>query len=437
MSPFVVLFATALLSFGIHNIKLLRAFGVVALSASIVLALLHYTTPLQSFESSSAIRFFEVVLFIVLFATLFSLETPIALTQTLFIAAASVLLLESDTLLSFVISFEALSIISFVLVSFIRTQKEAAGAVKMFISGSLATGIILLGSALYLLSRENLNAPLATSLSGIGTIGIWILLLGVFYKLTIVPMHIWAAESYAQVRPAYAALLSGVVKSVVAVAVFKTFAPFIAANTDFSLPLLLAFAVITMTLGNFLALFAKKVDKVLAYSSIAHAGYMLLAFGAVESAYAPTALLYMATAYIFMQTALFLLLDRLSDGKGNLSLEDLKGLAKKDKLAALFFTIQLFSLAGIPLLGGFLAKAVLIYALVDANFIFIALFTLLNSALSVGYYIWIIKHIYFDTTEKENSLKSPDKAAYLTQIILLGGTLFFGIFASLIFNLHF
>ena len=437
MSPFTILFIAALFSFALHQINYLKTLSLIALLASMGLSLLHFTTPLEGFGASDAIVLFEVLLFIVLSATVLVLDAPIAITQTLFIAAASVLLLESTSLLTFIISFEALSIISFVLVSFIRNTKEAEGAVKMFISGSTATGIILLGAALYLLDGHSLQSAISTESTDYGVIGIWIVLAGLFYKLTIVPMHTWAADSYAEVRPAYAAILSGVAKTVAVVAVFKIFSPFLDANYTLSLPILLTLALVTMTLGNFLALFAKSLDKLLSYSSIAHAGYMLLAFGALKSSYAPSALLYLAVAYIFMQTALFLMLDKLTQGRGNLRLEDLKGLMQKDKLSALFLTIQLFSLAGVPLLAGFLAKAVLIYAVVDAGFIFVALFTLLNSALSVAYYAWVIKHIYFDEANEESTLTPLSRTTYLSQSILLFGTLYFGIFATTVFSVNF
>jgi NADH-quinone oxidoreductase subunit N len=304
----------------------------------------------------------------------------------------------------------------------------------MFISGAIATGLIVLGLTLYTLDGHSINQLLDAKAGIFGTLGIWIMLMGLFYKLTIVPMHTWAADSYAQVRPSHAAVLSGVAKTVVVIAAFYIFAPFILENLTLSTPVLAVLAVATMTLGNFLALFQKKIGKILGYSSIAHAGYMLLAFAAVQSKYASTGLLYMAIAYIFMQTALFLLLDKLSNGASDMSLEDFKGLANKDKLSALFFTVQLFSLAGIPLLAGFISKAVLVYAVVDADLTMVALITLLNSALSVAYYAWIIKHIYFDEAEAENKIVHVGKMPLIAQAILLSGTLYFGIFAYSVFS---
>ncbi len=434
MSPFVFLFGMALLSFGVRNVKILQPLSIVVVIAAFGVSLMHTATPLVGFETPSSFILFELVLFVVTIATLLHLEQTIAITQTLFLVATALLVLESNTLVSFVIAFESLSIVSFILVSFIRTKKEAQGAIKMFISGSVATAIIVLGVALYLLEGHSLLEAVSLEVKGFGSVGIWLILFGVFYKLTIVPMHTWAADSYAEISPANSAILSGIAKTVVFVATFKTFAPFLEKNTTFSEPILLVLALVTITLGNFLALFSKEITKILSYSSIAHAGYMLLAFVSVKSAYAQNALLYMAIAYIFMQTALFLLVDKLSDSKGELYLEDLKALGKKDKLSALFFSVQLFSLAGIPLLAGFLAKAVMVYALVDVNLVFVALFVLLNSALSVGYYASIVRYFYFEDATKENKINPISLKVYFAQAIFLAGTLFFGVFAGVVFE---
>ena len=157
-----------------------------------------------------------------------------------------------------------------------------------------------------------------------------------------------------------------------------------------------------------------------------------IAFAAVKSAYAATGLLYMAIAYIFMQSAVFLLLDILRKNYNIRTLDDIKGLAKHNRLLSLFFTVQLFSLAGIPLLTGFMGKAVVFYAGVDAELWWVVLIALLNSALSVGYYAWIVKHMYFDEASASAETYT-NRFPILAQIILLLGTVYFGIFASVIF----
>mgnify|MGYP002629877292 CR=1 FL=1 len=433
MSAFTILFAFGVISFAIRSKLALKFSSLAALVAAGYLTLNAYPLPLNGFSLTAGVALFEVVLFIVLGAAVLNEDENVSVTQTIFIGAASVALLESATLLNFVISFEALSIVSFVLVANIKNATEASGAVKMFIAGSIATAFIVLGAAFYLFEGHPLNAPLQ-NVAAFGSVGLWMALTGLFYKLTIVPAHSWAADSYAQIKPSHAALLSGAAKTVAALAVFKTFSPFLLQNLELNAPILIGLSILTMTLGNFLALFSKKVSKILAYSSIAHAGYMLLAFVAVKSGYASTGLLYVAIAYVFTQSALFTLLGNLRKDASELTLEDLKGLGSKDKVTALIFTVQLFSLAGVPLLAGFISKAVLVYAVVDADLPIVALLTLLNSALSVAYYAWIVKHVYFDDATLAYDLKGLKAAPLLAQLVLLGGTIYFGVFAFGVFD---
>lgn len=432
ISTFSILFAASLLSLLLHRTKMLKGFALLALSAGLLLS--GTSIDLSGFESSEAVTLFERIMLIVLLALVLHEEDDTTLTQTLFLATASVALLQSQTVLAFLLSFEAVSLISIVLVSHIKTAAQAEGAVKMFIAGAIATGILMLGAAFYLMGGGSLEKGIGADPSVFSLAGAFIMLFAVFYKLTIVPMHGWAADTYALVRHSHAALLSGVVKTVVAVAAFRLFAPFLTEASDISVPMLVVLAVLTMTLGNFLALFQQKLSRILAYSSIAQAGYILLAYAAVKSSYASTGLLYMAIAYVFMQTAVFLVLDTLRQKHDIQTLEALKGYASVNPLLAFFFTVQLFSLAGIPLLAGFLGKAVVFYAVVDAGLWYVALIALLNSALSVGYYAWIVKHLYFDTAKETMTPQSGKTLSHLSQILLLTGTLYFGIFASLIFT---
>jgi len=435
MSAFVILFSAAIFSFAINKQQWLKLFSLLSLLLATYFTLTLHATPLSGFTLSSAALFFESIVFIVLFAVILNENDSLTITQTLFLGSASILLLESDTLLSFILSFEALSIISFVLVSHIEDKYQAEGAVKMFISGAIATGLILFGLTLFTLDGHDFTQPLSGTFSAYSTVALLIVLIGIFYKLTIVPMHSWAVDGYSLIRPTHAALLSGVAKTVVAVGAFKIFVPFLQVTSHLSTPLLITLSVVTMTLGNVLALYQKNLAKILAYSSIAHAGYMLLAFVAVKSSYAPYGLLYLAVAYIFMQTAAFLWLALLQ--KKVVTLDMLKGLGTSHPYVSFFLTLQLFSLAGIPLLAGFLGKAVAIYAVVDAGFWIVALITLLNSALSVGYYAWIVKHLYFDTATSQTPSLSWSVNAFVSQVILLAGTLYFGLYAFSIFNVSF
>jgi len=432
MSAFVILTLFALLSFAIRKPYLLKPFAIVGLLISIVLSSLGHGVPLSGFEATPAMSFFEVIVFIVMIAVVLNEEENINITQSLFIAAASTLLLEAQSILAFVIAFEALSLLSIILVAHIKTPAEADGAIKIFIAGAIATALIFLGITLYSFDGHSILEPLQTPLTAYGEAGVWIILLAVFYKLTIVPMHSWAADSYANIAPSHAAILSAIAKSVAAVALFNVFEGYLSQAGIFNAKLLIIFALITMTLGNFLALFSQRLTKIFAYSSIAQAGYLLLAFVTVKSQYASSGVLYMAVAYIFMQSSVFLIVSRLGKMPTQLTLENIKGLSSQNKLLSLFLTIQLFSLAGIPLLAGFLGKAVLFYAVVDAGFYIVALIALLNSALSVGYYAWIIKQLYFEEQNTPMELQTT-KSSMVAQSILLIGTLYFGVFAYSVF----
>lgn len=434
LSAFSILFASALVSLAFHRKFLLKPLALLALGGAFYTIYEGSSVGLLGFGSDESIRLFELIVSLVLFAFVLHEDEDINITQILFIGASSMLLLEAQTLLSFILSFESLSLISVILVTQIKTKEHSDGAIKMFIAGSLATGILFLGVSFYLLGGGELLSGIVSEPNSFETLGLLLMLGGIFYKLTIVPFHSWAIDSYARVRETHAGVLSGVAKTVVAVATFKIFTPFLAFDIALTNPVLITLALLTMTLGNFLALFRKNLAEILAYSSIAHAGYILLAFVAIKSEFAADGILYMAIAYIFMQSAVFLVLDVLKKHYGISSLEELQGFASQNAILAFVFTLQLFSLAGIPLLAGFLGKAVVFYAVVDAGLWWVALIALLNSALSVGYYAWIVKTLYFDDLTASKRELLGIKLPLLAQFILLGGTLFFGVFAGVVFG---
>ncbi len=361
-------------------------------------------------------------------------ERPL-ISQMLFVGAASLALLETNNFFMFIVLFEVVAIISYILVANIRNFYNAEGAIKAFIAGAVASGIILFGFALFSLITDSFDYTTMNVDGKFALIAFAIMLAGIFYKLTIVPMHGWASDTYAEVNHAAAAILSGVIKSVVLVAVFKAFYKFMITYQTVSVLIFSFFAILTMTLANFMALWQKRISKILSYSSIAHSGYALIPFAAIASSYSYAGVLYYAVAYIFMQTSAFLILNDLRTTAGIKYLDDIKGLYKKSPMHALFFTIQLFSLAGIPFLAGFLSKAVAFYAGVDAGLWPVVLVALLNSALAVAYYAWIVKHIYFDEPVEGSVAKiAITPGSLIGQLILLAGTFYFGIVAADIFN---
>jgi NADH:ubiquinone oxidoreductase subunit 2 (subunit N) len=367
---------------------------------------------------------FSSVLVAVLFSTLLHVKDEGTGVQTLLIGVASLFLLKAETLIEFIIGFEALSILSFILLAKLQNREEAEASVSLFIMGAVASGVIFLGTALYSLGGGDVMNIVSVP-SDISYFGLATIFLGVFYKFSLLPMHNWAVTTYTKGNFIHIAIISGVVKSVVVLATFMSFQPVLGEFTN----LFIFIAIASMLFGNFSALFQKRVSKILAYSSIAQAGYLLLPFVAVESSFSSSAIEYLAIAYILMQSATFLLLDI---AKAN-NLEDLKGLGERNPLVALFFTVQLFSLGGVPLLAGFMSKAVAFYSLTEAGLWWLSLIAFLNSALSVGYYSWIVKFIYFDKSDKNGRVEITLLETF-SQTILLLGTILLGIFAGFVFE---
>jgi NADH:ubiquinone oxidoreductase subunit 2 (subunit N) len=392
---------------------------------------------LEYFVLTPDIQLVEIVVLIVLAATMMTFsgfERPL-ISQTLFVGAASLAILETNNFFMYIVLFEVIAIISYVLAANIRSKLNAEGAIKMFIAGATASGFILLGFAMFAMITPSFNYAEINVNGSFALVAFGIMLAGIFYKMTVVPMHGWAVDSYAQVNHVAAAILSATIKVVIAIATFKAFYVFMVAYPTTTIWLFSFFAVITMTLANFMALFQQKIAKILSLSSIAHAGYMLIPFAAAASIYSYTGLIYLGIAYVFMQTSVFLILSDLRRVAHIKTLEDIKGLYKKSPLHSLFFTVQLLSLAGVPISAGFTSKAVAFYAGVDAGLWPIVLIALLNSALAVAYYVWIMKHIYFDEPVSGTQAKiTMTPGALFGQLILLAGTIYFGIFAAPIFS---
>jgi NADH-quinone oxidoreductase subunit N len=415
--------------------KIVAALAFIA-SGALVYAGMGLHTFIPDFVADPSIRLMEYVVLASLLAVVLSVvdfERPL-IVQVLLVGAISLALLETNNLFVFVVLFEILAVISYVLVANIRNKSNAEGAVKTFIAGAVASGIILLGFAFYSLGTESFNYNDMDTASSLTLISVAIMLAGLFYKMTVVPMHAWAADAYSQVNHTVAALLSGVIKSVMLVVVFRAFYPYLAAFPQVNIWIFGFFALITMTIANFMALWQKRVSRILAYSSIAHSGYALIPFAAASSEFAYAGIVYYAVAYSFMQTSVFLLLSDLRKQADVKSIDDLRGMGVRSPIHALFFTLQLFSLAGIPLLGGFLSKAVAFYAGIDAGLWPLVLAALLNSALAVAYYAWIIKHVYFDAPAEGAFVIKIPTGSLIGQLILLAGTIYFGVVAGTIFG---
>jgi NADH:ubiquinone oxidoreductase subunit 2 (subunit N) len=212
---------------------------------------------MEYFILTPDIQLMEIVVLVVLAATMMTFsgfERPL-ISQTLFIGAASLAILETNNFLMYIVLFEVIAIISYVLAANIRSKLNAEGAIKMFIAGATASGFILLGFVMFAMITPTFNYSEINVHGNFALVAVGIMLAGIFYKMTVVPMHAWASDTYAQVNHAAAAILSSTIKVVIAVATFKAFYIFMSVYLTTTVWLFGFFAIITMTLGNFCLLY--------------------------------------------------------------------------------------------------------------------------------------------------------------------------------------
>jgi len=312
-------------------------------------------------------------------------------------------------------------------------------ATKYFFNGALSTGFFLIGIfVIYALTGsltfEGINKVFSTS-NGLEiaffALGFIAILSAIGFKMSFAPYHFYAPDVYTGAPASVAAYLAGITKSAVAIPIIRVFfEAFQFQKEDWAI-LLAILAVITMTIGNLLALAQQSVARILAYSSVAHAGYMLVGFAATVSSLAVTGIVYQAVAYILMKAGAFLIVTLLIYYYGIQTREQLRGFGKVNPFMAFVFTVLLLSLAGVPPTAGFIAKVYLFQAAVDANMAWLAFIGLLNSAFAVAYYLWIIKEMYLE--EPQNVAKPSDKSFVVPTAaigLLAVLTIIFGIWVS-------
>ncbi len=352
--------------------------------------------------------------------------------------SGAVLTLYANNFVSLLVAMELMTIPSYYLIMARLNIITAEAATKYFFNGALSTGFFLLGIlVIYAITGTFTFSGVNKFLSSHGletlffALGFIAILSAIGFKMSFAPYHFYAPDVYTGAPASVAAYLAGITKSAVAIPVIRIFfEAFQFQKEDWTI-LLAILAVITMTVGNLLALAQQSVARILAYSSIAHAGYILVGFAAAASSLAITGIVYQAVAYILMKAGAFLIVTLLIYYYGIQTREQLRGFGKVNPFMAFVFTILLLSLAGVPPTAGFIAKVYLFQAAVDAHMAWLAFIGLLNSAFAVAYYLWIIKEMYLE--EPRNVAKPSDKSFIVPTAaigLLAVLTIIFGIWVS-------
>jgi NADH-quinone oxidoreductase subunit N len=339
----------------------------------------------------------------------------------------------SNNLIMLFIGLETMSICLYVLAGLIKEEKTGAeSALKYFLLGAFSTGFILYGIALLYGATGTVNyAEIAAAADGsmLFLAGVALLFVGFFFKISAVPFHMWTPDVY-QGTPttltAYFATASKAATFVAFILVLSRMLPEIeGAGWTQALAVI---AIITMILGNLIALVQDNVKRMLAYSSIAHAGYLLVGLAAGTAA-GYTGVLYYLFAYIVMNIGAFGVIAYYEKNHA-LDFTDVNnysGLGYKQPVMGVLLSIFLFSLAGIPPFVGFLGKYYVFAAAINAGMVSLAVIGVLASAASVYYYLRVMVHLYFREAHKEYDLIQPGAIFKYALVVLCVLTVFYGI----------
>lgn len=381
-----------------------------------------------------------VVLFASLFCVLISREYLRAIdhdfgevyAMLLFATAGMLGLASANNLIMIFIGIETMSICLYVLAGLIKERKTGAEAsLKYFLLGAFSTGFLLYGMALLYGATGSLYLPeiaKAASSDLLFIAGAALLLVGFFFKISAVPFHMWTPDVYQGTPTTITAYMATASKSATFVALIFVLSKMIPFATAEWAEVIEVIAILTMILGNIIALVQDNIKRMLAYSSIAHAGYLLVGLAA-GTADGYSAVLFYLLAYTIMNVGAFgvVAFYERQQGLDFTDINNYAGLGYKRPLMGVLLSFFLFSLAGIPPFVGFIGKYMVFAAAIDAGKITLAIIGVLASAASVYYYLRPMVYLYFREAHKDVPLVQSGLLFRSTLIVLAIMTIYFGI----------
>ncbi len=357
----------------------------------------------------------------------------------IFILAGAVAMVSFTNLAMFFLGIEILSISLYILAASRRLDiKSNEAGMKYFLMGSFASGIILFGICLVYGATGYFNLDEIYALSeGVGMpiwfpIGVTLIIIGMLFKIAAAPFHFWAPDVYEGSPTLVTATMSTLAKVVAMATLYKLLSGLTVALGYKVELLIVIISILSMTIGNIMALRQKNVKRMLAFSGISHAGFMLMALLTLSTA--ASTLLYYTAAYALAGIAAFAVIILVTKNKDNENTENFNGLGKANPLLAAILTASLLSMAGIPIFSGFFAKFMLFSDTVKAGFLIVVIAGVINSIISVGYYFKLILAMY--TKEAANSEKpAVPFVYYIVAVVAIVLNIIIGIYPSLLTNL--
>jgi NADH-quinone oxidoreductase subunit N len=359
----------------------------------------------------------------------------------LFSIVGMMILVSAVDLLSIYVGLELMSVPLYVLAGFRQSSRQSnEGSMKYVIMGAFSSAILLYGiSFIYGLTGTTDLAGIALALGDPATavpalsIAIVMLVAGFGFKIAGVPFHMWAPDVYQGAPTPVTSFMSTAPKAAAFAVILRVFLVALAPAYDQWVVVVIVIAVLSMAYGNYVALSQKSIKRMLAYSSIGHAGYALLGLVAGTHDGVASVLFYMAV-YAFMNIGVFAVIVLVTiNGRGEL-IEDYRGLGKTNKLVAVLMMIFLFSLAGIPPMAGFMGKLYIFMALLDNGMVALAIFAVLMSAVAAYMYLRVIMVMYMKEPEGEFEMYRPICLCFVILIAAVA-TVWYGVFPRVLVEL--
>ncbi|WP_298221896.1 NADH-quinone oxidoreductase subunit N [Flavobacterium sp.] len=440
------------LLFEIINLrKLLVPVTILGLIGVLALTVSEYNTPASFYGNMIAVNNFSVCfssLFIVLTIFLVALSHnfyeshPTKLSDFIaikvFLLSGAVAMVSFGNLAMFFLGIEVLSISLYILAASSRLSlKSNEAGMKYFLMGSFASGIILFGICMIYGAMGTFDTVEISELSRSAELPIWfpigiaLVTIGMLFKIAAVPFHFWAPDVYEGSPALTTATMSTLAKVTAMATLFKLLT---AMNAEISYQYQIIVVVISMasmTVGNIMALKQANVKRMLAFSGISHAGFMLMTLLSVSTS--AGSLLYYASAYALSGIAAFAVILYVCKNLDNEDIVNFHGLGKTNPLLAAILTGSLLSMAGIPIFAGFFAKLTLFSQTIQAGYLVLVIVAVINSIISVGYYFKLILAMY--TKEPNENRTGTPVLIYGVAIVAILLNIAIGLFPSLVMDL--
>jgi NADH-quinone oxidoreductase subunit N len=356
----------------------------------------------------------------------------------IFMLAGAVAMISFGNLAMFFLGIEILSISLYILAASSRMNiKSNEAGMKYFLMGSFASGIILFGICLIYGAMGTFDIAEITEWSRSAElpswfpIGISLVTIGMLFKIAAVPFHFWAPDVYEGSPALTTATMSTLVKVVAMATLYKLLTAMNADLSEAFIAVIVVISIASMTVGNIMALKQTNVKRMLAFSGISHAGFMLMTLLSISTS--ASSLLYYASAYSLAGIAAFSVILYVCKNKDNEEINNFNGLGKTNPLLAAILTAALLSMAGIPIFSGFFAKLVLFNQTIQAGHLVVVIAAVINSIISVGYYFKLVLAMYGKEADQEET-KTPF-VFYAVAVVSILLNIILGLFPSVVLDL--